>query len=142
MLAVFDRVATGVAIAAPVSSKKETALDRMLRATLNSWRGLIAAAKTEAALREELIALVLAVPLAFVVASQPWKRLALIGVMLLLIAVELLNTAIEKLSDQVTTEQHPEIGRVKDISSAAVGVALLIAGVTWLLAFAEWFGLL
>ena len=115
---------------------------RMWRATLNSWRGLIAAAKSERAFREELLALIIAVPLAFVVASQPWKRLALIGVILLLMAVELLNTAIEKLSDHVTPALHPDIGRIKDISSAAVGVALAIAGFTWLLALAEWIGLL
>jgi diacylglycerol kinase (ATP) len=114
----------------------------MWRATLNSWRGLIAAAKSERAFREELLALIIAVPLAFVVASQPWKRLALIGVILLLMAVELLNTAIEKLSDHVTPARHPDIGRIKDIASAAVGVALAIAGLTWLLAIAERLGLI
>jgi diacylglycerol kinase (ATP) len=114
----------------------------MWRATLNSWRGLIAAAKSEQAFREELLALVVAVPLAFVVASEVWKRLALIGVILLLMAVELLNTAIEKLSDHVTPALHPDIGRIKDIASAAVGVALAIAGLTWLLAIAERLGLI
>ena len=79
---------------------------RMWRATVNSWRGLIAAAKSEQAFREELLALVVAVPLAFVVASEVWKRLVLIGVILLLMAIELLNTAIEKLSDHVTPAQH------------------------------------
>lgn len=115
---------------------------RMWRATLNSWRGLIAAAKSEAAFREELFALVVAVPLAFVVASESWKRFALIGVILLLMAVELLNTAIEKLSDHVTPAHNPDIGRIKDIASAAVGVALAIAGFTWLLALAERLGLI
>jgi diacylglycerol kinase (ATP) len=114
----------------------------MWRATLNSWRGLIAAAKSEQAFREELLALVIAVPLAFVVASDAWKRLALIGVILALMAVELLNTAIEKLSDHVTPAQHPDIGRIKDIASAAVGVALAVAGFTWLLAIAERLGLI
>jgi len=114
----------------------------MWRATLNSWSGLIAAAKSEQAFREELLALVIAVPLAFVVASEAWKRLALIGVILLLMAIELLNTAIEKLSDHVTSALHPDIGRIKDIASAAVGVALAIAGLTWLLAIAERLGLI
>jgi diacylglycerol kinase (ATP) len=114
----------------------------MWRATVNSWRGLIAAAKSEQAFREELFALVIAVPLAFVIASEAWKRLVLIGVILLLMAVELLNTAIEKLSDHVTPAQHPDIGRIKDMASAAVGVALAIAGLTWLLAIAERLGLI
>jgi diacylglycerol kinase (ATP) len=114
----------------------------MWRATLNSWRGLIAAARSEQAFREELVALAVAVPLAFFIAAEAWKRLALIGVILLLMAVELLNTAIEKLSDHVTPARHPDIGRIKDISSAAVGVALAIAGFTWLLALAQWIGLI
>ena len=109
---------------------------------MNSWRGLKAAAQSEAAFREEVVALVLALPLAFVVTPLAWKRLMLIGVILLLMAIELLNTAIEKLSDHVTSTQHPDIGRIKDMSSAAVGIALAIAGFTWLLALAEWIGLL
>ena len=114
----------------------------MLRATINSWHGILAAAKSEAAFREELIALALSIPLAFLVTPLAWKRLALIGVILLLLAVELLNTAIEKLSDHVTATHHPDIGRIKDMGSAAVGVALAIAGFTWLLALAEWLGLI
>jgi diacylglycerol kinase (ATP) len=84
----------------------------------------------------------LAVPLAFLIASDAWKRLALIGVILLLLAIELLNTAVEKLSDHVTPARHPDIGRIKDMSSAAVGVALVLAGFTWLLAIAEWLRLI
>ena len=114
----------------------------MWRATINSWAGLKAAAKSEAAFREEIVALALSVPLAFIVTPFAWKRLTLIGVILLLMLVELLNTAIEKLSDHVTATHHPDIGRIKDMGSAAVGVALAIAGFTWLLALAEWFGLL
>lgn len=115
---------------------------RMWRATLNSWAGLKAAARSEAAFREELIALAVSVPLAFVITPLAWKRLALIGVILLLLVVELLNTALEKFADHVTPAQHPDIGRIKDMASAAVGVALAIAGFTWLLAAAEWLGLI
>lgn len=115
---------------------------RILRATINSWHGLRAAAKSEAAFREEIAALVVAVPLAFVVTTEAWKRLTLIGVILLLMVVELLNTAIEKLADHVTPAQHPDIGRIKDMASAAVGVMLALAGFTWLLALAQWVGLI
>jgi diacylglycerol kinase (ATP) len=110
------------------------------RAMLNSWAGLVAAARSEQAFREEIVALVLSIPLAFLIAAEAWKRAMLIGVVLLLMAIELLNTAIEKLSDHVTPAQHPDIGRIKDMASAAVGIALLIAGITWLLAFVQWLG--
>lgn len=115
-------------------------MERLLRATVNTWNGLLAAARSEEAFRQELAVLVLAVPLAFVVAEAAWKRLALIGVILLLLVVELLNTAIEKLADRVSREIDPQIGRVKDMGSAAVGLALLIAGFAWLLALAERLG--
>jgi diacylglycerol kinase (ATP) len=115
-------------------------MNRWLRATFNTWQGLRAAARSEAAFREELIALALAVPLAFVVAGDGWKRLVLIGVVVLLLIVELLNTAIEKLADRVTRAIDPEIGRVKDMGSAAVGLALLTAVAVWLLALAERLG--
>jgi len=115
---------------------------RMWRATINSWRGILAAARSEAAFREELVALALSIPLALFITPLAWKRLALIGVILLLLAIELLNTAIEKLSDHVTAAHHPDIGRIKDMGSAAVGVGLAIAGFTWLLAIAEWLRLI
>jgi diacylglycerol kinase (ATP) len=115
--------------------------DRWLRATVNSWEGLRHAVRSEAAVREEVAALVLAVPLAFVIAESYWKRLLLIGAIGFVLVVELLNTAIEKLADRVSREIDPQIGRVKDMGSAAVGISLLMAGAIWLLALAEWFGL-
>jgi diacylglycerol kinase (ATP) len=115
-------------------------MDRWLRATRNSWQGLLAAARSEAAVREELVALVLAVPLAIVIGEGAWKRVLLIGVVVLLLIVELLNTAIEKLADRVTMAIDPKIGQVKDMGSAAVGLALLIAVTVWLVALAERLG--
>ena len=117
-------------------------MERLLRATINTWHGLLAAARSEEAFRQELVALVLAVPLAFLLADEGWKRLALIGVVVFVLVVELLNTAIEKLADRVNLAIDPQIGRVKDMGSAAVGLALLIAGAAWLLALAERLGLI
>ena len=116
-------------------------MERLLRATINSWRGLLAATRSEEAFRLELIALVLAIPVAFLLAEQAWKRLALIAVVAFVLVVELLNTAIEKLADRVNLAIDPQIGRVKDMGSAAVGLALLIAAMAWLLALAERIGL-
>jgi diacylglycerol kinase (ATP) len=117
-------------------------MERLLRATVNTWNGLIAAARSEEAFRQELVVLVIAVPLAFIVTEAAWKRVVLIAVVLLLLVVEMLNTAIEKLADRVSREIDPQIGRVKDMGSAAVGLAIVIAGLAWLLALAERLGLI
>jgi diacylglycerol kinase (ATP) len=115
-------------------------MDRLYRATVNTWNGLKAAARTEAAFRQEVAVLLVAVPLAFVVGQTAWMRLVLIGVVVFVMVVELLNTAIEKLADRVSRAIDPEIGTVKDIGSAAVGLSLLLAGAVWLLALAERLG--
>jgi diacylglycerol kinase (ATP) len=64
----------------------------------------------------------------------------LVAVVVLVLVVELLNTAIEKLADRLTTDHDPQIGRVKDMGSAAVGVALVMGGLFWLFAIAERIG--
>jgi diacylglycerol kinase (ATP) len=117
-------------------------MDRLLRATVNSWNGLKAAIRTEAAFRQELVVLLIAIPLAFVIGQSAWSRLALVGSVIFLMVVELLNTAIEKLADRVSREFDFQIGTVKDIGSAAVGLALLLAGAVWLIAIAQRLGLL
>ena len=114
-------------------------MERLLRATVNSWHGLIACTKSEAAFREELVALALGAPLAFYVTGDVGERFALIGVLFFLLIVELLNTAIEKLSDRVTREPDPAIKRIKDMSSAAVGLSLVAAGAVWIWIVAERF---
>jgi diacylglycerol kinase (ATP) len=109
---------------------------RLYFATVNTLRGLACGIKTEAALREEAIVFVLALPVAFFVAPGVAWYVAMIGTLLILLAIELLNTAIEKLADHVTREQHPQIGLIKDLGSAAVFCALCLAGLVWLAALA------
>jgi diacylglycerol kinase (ATP) len=115
-------------------------MERLLRAVVNSWNGLRFALRSEEAFRLELAVFVPAVPAAFLIAQDVWLRLALIGVLLLVFVVELLNTAIEKLCDRVNLAIDPQIGRVKDMGSAAVAVTLLLAGAVWGIAFAQRFG--
>lgn len=110
---------------------------RLWRAAINSWNGLRVIARGEEAFRQELFVFVLSVPLAFLVASETWKRAALILVIVFIMIVELLNTAIEKLGDRVSTEHDPRMAFIKDLGSAAVGLSLLFAGAVWLLALAE-----
>jgi diacylglycerol kinase (ATP) len=120
---------------------QEATVHRLLMATKNSWNGIHAAARSEEAVRQELLAFLLAVPLAFLIGSGAWQRVALVAVVMLVLVVELLNTTVEKLSDHVTPSIHPEIGRIKDMGSAAVGFTLLLAGLVWLAALAERVGL-
>ena len=115
---------------------------RLWRATINSRNGLIFAIRSEQAVREELFVLLLSVPLAWVVGSTIMRRVELVAAVALVLVVELLNTAIEKLSDRLTMDHDPQIGRVKDMGSAAVGVALLMAGAFWLFAIAERMGVI
>jgi diacylglycerol kinase (ATP) len=117
-------------------------MDRLYRATINTWNGLKSAIRTEAAFRQEIAVLVIAIPLAFVIGETAWMRLLLIGVLVFVMVVELLNTAIEKLADRVSREIDGQIGTVKDIGSAAVGLALLLAAAVWLLALGGRVGLL
>jgi diacylglycerol kinase (ATP) len=109
---------------------------------MNTRNGLAFAIRSEQAVREELAALALALPLAWLVGATAMRRVELIAAVVLVLVVELLNTAIEKLADRLTTELDPQIGRVKDVGSAAVGVALLMAGLFWLFALAERIGVL
>jgi diacylglycerol kinase (ATP) len=105
---------------------------RLWQAAINSWNGLIAVTQSEEAFRQELAALVVGVPLALFLTADVGERFALIGVLVLVMIVELLNTAIEKLSDRITLKDDPAIKRVKDMGSAAVGLSLLAAGAVWL----------
>ena len=114
-------------------------MERLWRATINSWNGLIAVTRSEAAFRQELALLALGVPLAFFLTPDVAKRFMLIGVLVFLLIIELLNTAIEKLCDRVTRNDDPAIKRVKDMGSAAVGLSLLAAGAVWIWIAAEFF---
>jgi diacylglycerol kinase (ATP) len=107
-------------------------LKRLWQAAINSWNGLVAVTQSEEAFRQEIIVLVIGVPLAFFLTTDVGERFALIGVIVFIMIVELLNTAIEKLCDRVTRDDDPVIKRVKDMGSAAVGLSLLTAGAVWL----------
>jgi diacylglycerol kinase (ATP) len=117
-------------------------LFRLWRATINSRNGLLFAFRSEQAIREELVALLLAVPVAWLIGATAMRRVELVCAVALVLVVELLNTAIEKLSDRLTLDHDLQIGRVKDMGSAAVGVTLLMASGFWLFALVERIGLI
>ena len=112
-------------------------MNRIWRAVINSWNGLVAVTRSEAAFRQELVVLALSIPLAFVLTNDVGKRFVLIGMIVIVLVVELLNTGIEKLGDRITREQDEAIGRIKDMGSAAVGISLLFTAAVWLWALIE-----
>jgi diacylglycerol kinase (ATP) len=114
-------------------------VDRLWQAAINSWKGLVFATRTERAFQQEVVVLIVAVPLAFLLTDNAVHRFVLIASVLFLMIVELLNTAVEKLADRLTREQDVEIGRVKDIASAAVGLSILLVAAVWLWALIGWF---
>jgi diacylglycerol kinase (ATP) len=111
-------------------------MTRLWKAFINTLNGLGWALRYEQAVREEFVALALGLPASFFVAPSLGWWLALVGSLLALIVVELLNTAVEKLSDHVTPEHSQAIKVVKDLGSAAVFFALLVAFAIW--AAAAW----
>ena len=115
---------------------------RLWRATINTRNGLAFAIRSEQAIREELAILVISVPLALLIGVTTMRRVELVATVVLVLVVELLNTAIEKLADRLTMDHDPQIGRVKDMGSAAVGVSLLMAGMFWLFALVERMGVI
>ncbi|HHK8499883.1 diacylglycerol kinase [Vibrio parahaemolyticus] len=109
-----------------------TGVKRIIKATGYSIQGLKAAFKHEAAVRQELALLSIAVILACVVDVGMIERILLIGVVVLVLIVELINSAIEAVVDRIGVERHELSGRAKDIGSAAVMVSLAFAAFTWL----------
>jgi diacylglycerol kinase (ATP) len=107
---------------------------RLWNALFNSLTALRWSLSNEAALRQEFAVLALALVVSPFIARDIGWWLALVGVLVLLIAVELLNTALEKLADHVTPERHPQVKVVKDLGSAAVFMALALAIGVWLAA--------
>ena len=94
-------------------------MDRIWRAAINSWNGLVAVTRSEASFRQELMLLAIAVPLAFVLTEDVGRRFMLIGVIVFILIVELLNTAIEKLGDRITRKNDPAIKTSNDSPIAA-----------------------
>ena len=109
-----------------------TGLRHLINATRFSLKGLIAAFKHESAFRQELAVLLLAIPAGIWIADSLLDFVLLIAVCLLVLVVELLNSAVEAAIDRIGTEQHPISALAKDYGSAAVMISLILAGAVWL----------
>lgn len=110
-----------------------TGLRRLLDATRYSLEGFAAAARHEAAFRQELLLAAILVPLGLWLGHSGLERALLVGSILLVLIVELLNSAVEAAVDRISVEHHVLAKRAKDLGSAAVMLSLAGAAVVWLL---------
>lgn len=106
-------------------------LRRIIDATGYSWLGLKAAFKHESAFRQELFLCLILMPLAVWFTESGIELALLLGSLLLILIVELLNSAIEVVVDRFGGEMHELSGRAKDIGSAAVFLTLVNAAIIW-----------
>lgn len=105
---------------------------RLANTCIWSWAGWRAAWASEKTLRQWTLANVLSAALAFTLDLTPGERGVILGLGLMVLVAELLNTAIEEVVDYISAEQHPRAAKAKDCGSAAVAVAAIAAGVAWL----------
>jgi diacylglycerol kinase (ATP) len=106
---------------------------RLYRAFIWSMSGLKAAFVHEAAFRQELMLSAVLVPLAFYLGETGVEKALLLGSLLLVLIVELLNSAVEATVDRIGVEEHDLAGRAKDIASAAVFLSLVNLALIWFL---------
>ena len=106
---------------------------RLLRAFGSSAKGLSGAWREEAAFRQEVSFALIAAPLGLWLGHNGIERALLVGPVLLVLVVELLNSAIEATVDRIGFERHELAGLAKDIGSAAVLMAFVLLAVVWLL---------
>ena len=113
--------------------KGKTGLRRVWNAFFYSLEGLRAALKHEDAFRQEVSLAALMIPASFFLTADNIGRALMIGSVLIVLIVELINSAIEATVDRISLEHHLLAKRAKDLGSAAVMLSLLLGGVTWLL---------
>lgn len=112
-------------------ANQATGLTRIIKAAGYSYKGLSAAWQHEAAFRQELVVTLLATILAVWLDVGAIARILLIGSVALVMIVEILNSAIEAVVDRIGSEHHELSGRAKDMGSAAVSLAIVLALFVW-----------
>jgi diacylglycerol kinase (ATP) len=117
----------------PEPHKGATGLRRILNATRYSLEGVAAAARHETAFRQELLLAAVLVPLGLWLGADGVERALLAGSVLMVLGVELLNSAVEAVVDRASPEHHELAKRAKDYASAAVMIALAVTGLVWVL---------
>lgn len=112
--------------------KSKSGLKRIFSAFGYSMAGFKSAWRSEHAFRQELFVVVIATIAALLLPVPAWQKLLLIAVFVLVLIVELINSAIEAVVDRVSLERNPLSKNAKDFGSAAVLLTLMLAAATWL----------
>jgi diacylglycerol kinase (ATP) len=115
------------------SHKGKTGLTRIWNAFVYSLDGLHAAFRHEDAFRQEVLLAAILIPAAFFTPAGGMGKALMIAAILLVLIVELLNSAVEAAVDRISLENHKLAKRAKDIGSAAVFLSLINVPVVWLL---------
>ena len=116
--------------------KGMTGTVRLARAFGSTFRGFLAAWREEEAFRQECLLALVVVPLGLWLGQTGVERALLVGPMFLVLAIELVNSAVEATVDRIGPERHPLSGLAKDLGSAAVFVAFVLLGLNWILVLA------
>ncbi len=111
--------------------KGKTGLQRLLNALGYSLQGLASAFRHEEAFRQESLLALILVPMALLVPASGTEKALMIGSVLLVLVVELLNSAVEAAVDRISLDNHRLAKRAKDIGSAAVLLSLINVAVVW-----------
>lgn len=114
-----------------MANQQAKGLRRLINATFYSWAGFRACFQNEEAFRQEMLLLVIMLPLGLWLGNDGVERALLIGSLLLIPLVELLNSAVEAVVDRFGDELHELSGRAKDMGSAAVMLSLFLAAAVW-----------
>lgn len=113
------------------TEKSKPGFKRIINAAVYSFYGFKFAWQNEQAFRQEVFLVIPGIIAALCLPVDPLKKLALIAVLFLIMIVELLNSAIEAAIDRISLERHPLSKVAKDLGSAAVFLAFLLAALTW-----------
>ena len=117
---------------------KPTGITRLLRAFGYSFQGFRHTWREEAAFRQEVALALIVVPAGLYFGRSGIERAMLVSPMLLILVVEILNSAVEAVVDRSGTERHPLAGMAKDMGSAAVMLSFVLLGTVWLLILSDY----
>ena len=116
-----------------MASRGHKGVTRLIKASGYSWQGICAAWRHEEAFRLEIWICLVMVPLGLYLGETGVEKSLLVAAILLLPLVEILNSALEAVVDRFGEEHHELSGRAKDMGSAAVAIALVLAASVWVL---------